>query len=200
MHPRGGFLPEALSAGWDRYDKATNNGFPPGTCGGCGADDHFRNDCPNNTNKGTYPPRKAKGKGKWGKGKWGKGVGGVDDEEWAAEGEKAGENKHDAQQADEGCSVWDDDEECGWGFDDFDDVGVVTEADILSLQPRSRKKMMMKMMKNLRLPLDLPLCHVPGHVPCDHGLGLPGLGLGLGLGLVHVSAPLSPPSGSAHLF
>ena len=47
-------------------------------------------------------------------------------------------------------------------------------------------------LNNVRLQLDLSLCHVPGHVPCDHGLDLPGLGLGLGL--VLVSAPLSPPS------
>ena len=69
---------------WDKYDKATNNGFPPGTCGGCGAEDHFRNDCPANPNNGKCPPRKGKGKdgkGKgWGKGKWGKGkgIGGVE--------------------------------------------------------------------------------------------------------------------------
>ena len=66
-------LPPGATRGWDRYDKATNNGFPPGTCGGCGAEDHFRNDCPNNPNKGKFPPRKGKGKGKDGKGKWAKG-------------------------------------------------------------------------------------------------------------------------------
>ena len=53
-------LPPGGTLGWDRYDKTTNNGFPPGTRGGCGAEDHFRNDCPNNPNKGKYPPRKGK--------------------------------------------------------------------------------------------------------------------------------------------
>ena len=70
--------------GREKYDKWINNGFPPNTRGGCGADDHYRNDCPEDPNKGKYPPRKGKdgkatgkGKGKYGKGK---GVGRVDDE------------------------------------------------------------------------------------------------------------------------
>ena len=104
------------------YDKWTNYGFPPDTCGGCGSDSHFRNDCLDNPNKGKYPPRtKSKdgkatgeGKGEWGKGK---GVGGVD-EEWE-EGEQA-----DGQQADEGGSVWendeDDDADCTWAVDEDD--------------------------------------------------------------------------------
>ena len=53
-------LPPCGTLGWDKYDRATNNGFPPGTCGGCGAEDHFRNDCPANPNKGKYAPAKAK--------------------------------------------------------------------------------------------------------------------------------------------
>ena len=114
--PSASRLPPGGTLGWEKYDKWTNNGFPPNTCGGCGADDHYRNDCPENPNKGKYPPRKgkdgkAKGKGKckWGKGK---GVGGVDhDWEQAAE-EQAG----DAREADEGGSVWgiDDDADCSW--------------------------------------------------------------------------------------
>ena len=79
-------LPPGGTLGWDKYDKWTNNGFPPGTCGGCGADNRFRNDCRDNPNKGKYPP--SKGKGKWGKGK---GVGGVDGEWEAAEEEHAGD-------------------------------------------------------------------------------------------------------------
>ena len=102
-------LPPGGTLGWDKYDKWTNNGFPPGTCGGCGADNHFRNDCPQNPNKGKHPPRKGKdggkakgkGKGKWGKGK---GVGGVEDEEWE-------EGAADEQQADEGGTVWDDEDD-----------------------------------------------------------------------------------------
>ena len=95
-------LPPGGTGGWDKYDKRTNNGFPPNTCGGCGADDHCRNDCPQNPNRGKYPPRekgKGKGRGKDGKGKgrWAKGV---DDEEIAE-----GEEEDDAQQEDEGGSV-----------------------------------------------------------------------------------------------
>ena len=105
--PPGGIL------GWDKYDKWTNKGFPPGTCGGCGADDHFRNDCPENQSKGKHPSRKgapkggqgggkAMGKGK-GKDKWAKGV---DDEEAAGEEAQA----DDGQQQDEGGSVWEEDD------------------------------------------------------------------------------------------
>ena len=90
-------LPPGGTLGWEKYDKWTNNGVPPNTCGGCGADDHYRNDCPENPSKGKYLPRtkgkdgkpKGKGKGKHGKGK---GVAGVDDEgEQAAEGQQAGD-------------------------------------------------------------------------------------------------------------
>ena len=112
-------LPPGGTLGWEKYDRASNNGFPPGTCGGCGAPDHFRNDCPDNPHKGKFPPRKGKGKGK-GKGKWGKGkgVGGVDDEEWTEETEA----EWNAQNADEGGSVWDaDEEESAWAVDDSDD-------------------------------------------------------------------------------
>ena len=113
--------------GWEKYDKWTNNGFPPNTCGGCGSEGHYRNNCPDNPNKGKYPPRKGtdggkggkakgKGKGKWGKGK---GVGGVDDYEYEATGE---EHADDGQQVDEGGSVWeDDDPDCGWAVDDETD-------------------------------------------------------------------------------
>ena len=104
-------LPPGGTGGWEKYDKHTNNGFPPNTCGGCGADDHYRNDCPLNPKRGQFPP-KGKGKGK-GKGKNGKGKGGwakgVDDEEWA-EGE---DEEDDGQQADEGNSLWEEgDEDC----------------------------------------------------------------------------------------
>ena len=112
-------LPPGGTLGWEKYDKWSNNGFPPNTCGGCGAEDHYRNDCPQNPNKGKYPPRKGKdgdkgggkakgkGKGKWGKGKWGKGVGGVDGE-WA---EEATREEDDGRQADEGLSVFDEDDD-----------------------------------------------------------------------------------------
>ena len=30
--------------GLEKYDRATNNGFPSGACGGCGSVDNFRND------------------------------------------------------------------------------------------------------------------------------------------------------------
>ena len=84
-------------------------GFDDG-CMVCGSIYHWKADCPDNPNKGKYPPRKGKdggkggkakgkGKGKWGKGK---GVGGVDDE-WA---EEAAGEADDGQQADEGGSVW----------------------------------------------------------------------------------------------
>ena len=95
-------------------DKWTNNGLPPGTRGGCGGPDHFRNDCPQNPNKG---------KGK-------QGVGGVDDEEWPAE-DAADKQTDDHQQADEGGSVWDEDEaDCGWAVDDDvdDEVNALTDA------------------------------------------------------------------------
>ena len=56
------------------YDKWTNHGFPPNTCGGCGAEDYYRNDCPKKPNRGNFlPTGKGKGKGTGkGKGKWGK--------------------------------------------------------------------------------------------------------------------------------
>ena len=82
---------------WDKYDQITNNGFPPNTCGGCGADDHY----PKNNKAGG----KAKGMGK---GKYGR-VGGVDEDEAAAE-----QQADDGQQHDEGGSVRDDDDaDCG---------------------------------------------------------------------------------------
>ena len=56
------FLPGG-TLNWDKYDKLSNNGFPPNTCGDCGAEDHYRNDCPENPNKGKYPPRKGAPKG-----------------------------------------------------------------------------------------------------------------------------------------
>ena len=37
-------LPPGGTGGWEKYSKFTNHGFPPNTCGGCGADDHYRND------------------------------------------------------------------------------------------------------------------------------------------------------------
>ena len=65
-------------------------------CGGCGSEDHCRNDCPDNLDKGKHPPQKGNA---------------ADDEE--AAGEEAQAN--DAQQQDEGGSVWDkDDADCGW--------------------------------------------------------------------------------------
>ena len=57
-------LPPGGTLGWEKYDKWTNNGFPPGTCGGCGSEDHFRNDCPDNSNEGKFPGRKSDPKGK----------------------------------------------------------------------------------------------------------------------------------------
>ena len=45
-------LPQGGTLGLEKYDKWTNNGFPPNTRGGCGAEDHYRNDCPKNPNKG----------------------------------------------------------------------------------------------------------------------------------------------------
>ena len=54
--PTGRRLPPGGTLGWDKYDRASNNGFPPGTCGGCGAPDHFRNDCPENPHKVNFPP------------------------------------------------------------------------------------------------------------------------------------------------
>ena len=109
-------LPPGGTGGWDKYDKYTNNGFPAGTCGGCGDPNHFRNDCPLNPNKVKFPPRKGKGKGK-DKGKWGKGVGGVDDE--GVGDAEEGEQGRDGQQDDEGGSVWEDDEECAWAVEDI---------------------------------------------------------------------------------
>jgi len=111
-------LPPGGTGGWEKYNKFTNNGFPPNTCGGCGADDHYRNDCPQNPNRGKYPPReKGKGKGKGrdgkGKGRWAKGV---DDEEVGE-----GEGEEDAQQEDEGGSVWEDDVDCTWAVSDAEE-------------------------------------------------------------------------------
>ena len=45
-------LPPGGTGGRESYDKHTNNGFPPNTCGGCGAEEHNGNDCPMNPNKG----------------------------------------------------------------------------------------------------------------------------------------------------
>ena len=54
-------LPPGNTLGWEKYDRASNNGFPPGTCGGCVADSHFRNDCRDKSHKGKFlPPAKAK--------------------------------------------------------------------------------------------------------------------------------------------
>ena len=55
-------LPPVGTHGWDKYDKATNNGFPPGTCGGCVSETHFRNDSPDTPNKGDIRPAKSKAK------------------------------------------------------------------------------------------------------------------------------------------
>ena len=130
QRPQWPSLPLEAQVG-GKYDKYANNGFPPNTCGGCGADDHYRNDCPLNPSRGKFPPRekgKGKGKGKNGKGKggWAKGV---DDEEYA-EGE--GEEEGDEQQADEGGSVLDDDADCTWAVsdedEDDDNVYVITDA------------------------------------------------------------------------
>ena len=120
-------LPPGGTGGWEKYDKRTNNGFPPNTCGGCGPEDHYRNDCPLNPNRGKFPPRekgKGKGKGKDGKskGRWAKGI---EDEEMA-EGE--GEEEDDEQYADEGGSVWDDDADCTWAVSNEDEVYVITDA------------------------------------------------------------------------
>ena len=68
-------LPPGGTLGWDKYDRATNNGFPPGTCGGCGAEDNFRNDCLANPNKGKYPPAKVKAKTARAKGEGARAVG-----------------------------------------------------------------------------------------------------------------------------
>ena len=58
--------PIGCSNEWERSDPRTDNGFPAGTCGGCGSPDHFRNDCPHNLNKGytraSPPSAKAKAK------------------------------------------------------------------------------------------------------------------------------------------
>ena len=132
------------TGGWEKYDKHTNNGFPPNTCGGCGADDHYRNDCLLNPNRGKYPPRekgKGKGKGKNGKGKNGKGqwAKGVDDDEWA-EGE---EGEDDGQQADEGGSVWEEDADCVWALsddDDDDDRVYVIMLSQMKMRARSRRR------------------------------------------------------------
>jgi len=116
-------LPPGGTLGWEKY-KWTNDGFPPNTCGGCGAEDHYRNDCPKNPNKGKFPP-KGKGKGKngkgKGKGKWGK-AGAVEDEDetWT---EEAADGQAGAVD-DEGNGLWDWDEgdtDCGWAVDDHDE-------------------------------------------------------------------------------
>ena len=55
-------FPPGGTLGWQKYDCASNNGFPPSTCGGCGADSLFRNDCADKPHKGKFPPAKAKAK------------------------------------------------------------------------------------------------------------------------------------------
>ena len=64
-------LPPGGTGGWDKYDKRTNNRFPPNTCGGCGAEDHYRNDCPLNPKRGKFSPREKRqgqGQGRQGQG------------------------------------------------------------------------------------------------------------------------------------
>ena len=74
-------LPPGGTGGWEKYNVKTNNGFPPGTCGGCGSPDHFRKDCPLNPSKGKpFPKAKAKPKAKaFGRG--GRRVAAVEEEE-----------------------------------------------------------------------------------------------------------------------
>ena len=108
-------LPSGGTLRWEKYDKRTNNGSPPGTCGGCGADDRFRNHCPDSPNKGKLPGRKGDPKGgKGGKSKGeGKGMYGRVVEEEAEE-----QQADNGQRQDEGGSVWsEDDADCVWAVD-----------------------------------------------------------------------------------
>ena len=45
-------LPPGGTGGWEKYDYKINNGFPAGTCGGCGEAGHYRIQCPLNPRKG----------------------------------------------------------------------------------------------------------------------------------------------------
>ena len=87
----------------------TNNGFPAGTCGGCGAADHYRKDCPLNPNKGKpFPKAKAKAKASFKRR-----AGAVEDQD-------ADDHDDDEQKEDEGGSVWDDvsSDDGAWAVDD----------------------------------------------------------------------------------
>ena len=66
----------------EKYNVRTNNGFPPGTCGGCGAEDHYRIDCPLSPNRGKpFPKAEAKAKAKAKCTGKGRNVGAVDEGE-----------------------------------------------------------------------------------------------------------------------
>lgn len=94
--------PPSRAAGvWkDKYDMKTNNGFRPGTCGGCGATEHFRKDCHLNPNRGKpFPKPKAKAKAK---AALKRRAGAVED------GDDDDDHDDDAQKGDEGGSIWDD--------------------------------------------------------------------------------------------